>query len=73
MWFGSTDGDLYIKNLRLEDGGSYVCHFSGFEEKTVQLSVKGMFNLPPFAQFPVLMDKVCIFQLCIGSCFICWS
>ena len=56
MWFGSTDGDLYIQNLRWGDGGIYGCHFTGFKEKTVQLSVKGMVILPP--QLPVLVDKL---------------
>ena len=42
MWFGSIDGDLNIRNLRWEDEGFYICHFTGSEEKTVHLSIEGM-------------------------------
>ena len=46
MWFASTDGDLYIQNLIREDGGVYICKFSGYEEKTIRLSIEGMFFFP---------------------------
>ena len=42
-WFVSADGDLNIQNLRWDDDGIYLCHFTGFDEKTVQLSITGMF------------------------------
>ena len=71
MWFDSTDGDLYIQNLRLGDDGIYVCHFTGFDEKTVQLSVKGELIFPSVAQFPVMVDKVFIFRgIWERACFI---
>ena len=43
MGFISADGDLSIRNLRFEDAGFYTCHFTGFEYKIIELSVKGMF------------------------------
>ena len=41
MWFGSTDAELYIRNLSWEDAGVYICHFAGSNEKTLWLSIKG--------------------------------
>ena len=44
MGFISVDGDLSIRNLRFADAGFYTCHFTGFEYKVIELSVKGMFH-----------------------------
>ena len=46
MGISSTDGDLMIHNLRMEDSGFYICSFTGSDAQTIQLKVIiGRFNL----------------------------
>ena len=45
MGISSTDGDLMIHNLRMEDSGFYICSFTGSNAQTIQLKViTGRFN-----------------------------
>ena len=49
MGISSTDGDLMIHNLRMEDSGFYICSFTGSDAQTIQLKViTGMLNSPVY-------------------------